>query len=70
MAPEETPLEKARRHVVEGRKIVARQRQLIADLKRKGLPTADAESVLRTFENNLAIFERDERDRRAKRDQT
>lgn len=66
MDRKETTLERAARHVAGARIIVARQQQLIADLRRNGLPTLDAEGVLRTFEGSLLIFERDERERRAK----
>lgn len=63
---EETDLEEAIRHVVETRKIVTQQRQLIAHLKKSGVPTESAEKILHTLENNLAIFERHEKELRAR----
>ena len=45
----------ATRHVEEGRRIVERQRKLIAE-ERGG---ADANDLLRTFERSLEIFEGD-----------
>jgi len=45
----------ARRHVEEGRRIVERQRKLIA-AKRVG---PDAADLLKTFERSLEIFEGD-----------
>jgi len=45
----------ARRHVEEGRRIVERQRKLIAE-KRSGF---DATDLLKTFERSLEIFEGD-----------
>jgi hypothetical protein len=70
MDSEETGLQQAARHVVKGRDIVERQRQLIADLKRTGVPAQLAEETLQTFEENLAIFERHERELRAKAGRT
>jgi hypothetical protein len=47
----------ATRHVVEGRLIVAHQRDRIAQLKAAGASTLDAEQTLQVFERSLAIFE-------------
>lgn len=47
------------RHVKEGKRIVARQRELIAREKRAGRDTADSEILLSQFERTLAIFESD-----------
>lgn len=66
MSREETELEEATRHVVEARKIVERQRRLIEHLKSFHVPTLQAEETLQTFEDNLAISERHERELRAK----
>jgi hypothetical protein len=55
----ETKLEQAARHVKEGKRIVARQRTLIAKLKEGGHDTEASESLLTQFERTLAIFEAD-----------
>jgi hypothetical protein len=54
----ESKLAQATPHVVEGRRIVARQRALIAKERAAGQDTA-AEEVLVQFEKSLAIFEAD-----------
>lgn len=66
MGREESDLEQAIRHVAETRKTVTQQRQLIAHLKKSGVPTESAEKILQTFEDNLAIFKRREKELRAK----
>ena len=38
---------------VRGKPLLERQRQLIFDLRRNGHPTADAEQLLRTFQDSL-----------------
>jgi len=48
----------AARHVAEGKRIVAAQKERIARLKAKGLSTLDAEQTLQVFETSLAIFQR------------
>jgi flagellar biosynthesis/type III secretory pathway chaperone len=45
----------ARRHVVEGRRIVERQQQLVRELMSSGRSVTDAERTLDLFENTLAI---------------
>jgi len=55
----ETKFEQAYRHVMDGRKIVARQREIIARLKAGGADVSDAEDLLDQFERTLAIFESD-----------
>jgi hypothetical protein len=44
-------------HVQGARKIVDRQRRLVADRMAAGRDTAAAEQLLREFERTLAIFE-------------
>ena len=51
MGVAETTLEMVRRHVREGAEHVARQRALLARLKERGLPTAEAERLLEDFED-------------------
>lgn len=51
MSAEETELEMTRRHVREGAAHIAGQHALIARLRDRGLPTAEAEAVLATFED-------------------
>jgi DNA invertase Pin-like site-specific DNA recombinase len=53
----ENELERAVRHVREGRRIVAEQRDRVARLKSLGLDTREAESNLRIFRDTLAIFQ-------------
>jgi hypothetical protein len=45
-------LELARLHVIDGRRIVANQRQIIDRLKRDGRHPADAERTLELFEQS------------------
>jgi len=47
----------ARRHVVEGRRIVERQRQLVRELMSSGRNATGAERTLDLFECILSIFE-------------
>jgi hypothetical protein len=49
----------AQEHVTKGRGIVARQRQLIAELRARGGDSENAEDLLAAFERSLAIFEDD-----------
>lgn len=51
MREAETEPDMVRRHVENGAQHVAKQRALIARLRRKDLPTADAEVLLATFED-------------------
>ena len=51
--------ELAQRHVDTGRRIIARQRQLIAELKAHNHSTKQYESLLSAFETSQAIFESD-----------
>jgi hypothetical protein len=53
----ESAEEFAARHVIDGRRIVAQQRALIARLQAAGLPIQGAEQLLRSFESSLAILE-------------
>jgi len=50
-------LEIARQHVIDGRKIVERQRALVDRLRKGGHNTQDAARTLDMFERSLAIFE-------------
>lgn len=52
-------LDIARRHVVRGREIVAKQRALIASIRDRGRDSASAEDLLQSFERTLGIFEAD-----------
>ncbi len=47
--------------VAEVRKIAEHHRALVDDLRRKGLPTAAAEEILRGFERSLAVLEEREK---------
>ncbi|MBR0800535.1 hypothetical protein JQ615_34745 [Bradyrhizobium jicamae] len=49
----------AERHAAEGRRIVARQEELIDELQAHGHPTADAEKILNTMRDTQAIHEHD-----------
>jgi hypothetical protein len=53
----ESDLAMAARHVAEGRRIVAQQRERIARLKAGGHPTADHEQTLQVLESTLQILE-------------
>ena len=55
MGRAETPIEMASRHVMEGDIRCGRQMDLIARMRRSGLDTTDAESLLRVFEEYLAL---------------
>jgi len=46
-------------HVLRGRRIVARQRSLIAEIRARGGDCTGAEGLLSSFERSLAIFEDD-----------
>lgn len=54
----ETNIEMVRRHVREGRAHVARQREIVADFRKRGLPTSTAEQLLYEFEDTLGEHER------------
>lgn len=62
----ESKLEQAARHVARGCKIVAAQKQLIADLREKGADTRQAEYLLGQFKRSLAIFKADLEEQRRK----
>jgi hypothetical protein len=49
----------AEEHVSGAIRIVARQKELIEKLRRDGHATDRAESLLRTMEHTLTLFERD-----------
>ena len=49
----------AEKHIDYGRRIVARQRQLIEEIRSRGSSTFESESLLAVFEDTLAIFEKD-----------
>ncbi|MCC6780007.1 MAG: hypothetical protein IT537_25805 [Hyphomicrobiales bacterium] len=49
----------ARRHVESGRKIVERQRELIAEIRSRGGDCRTAEDLLARFERTLSVFEDD-----------
>ncbi len=51
-------LRKTINHLAKGREIVQRQRDLLAKLNSKDLPTLDAEQMLRVFQISLTTFER------------
>jgi hypothetical protein len=55
-------LEQAERHVSEGEQHITRQRELIAELERKGRDTTRANELLCRFEEMLALHVHD-RDR-------
>jgi hypothetical protein len=61
MGPEsdddDTPLEQATLNVSHAREQVARQREIIAELKTMGLDTRSAADYLLFLERSLAIFE-------------
>jgi hypothetical protein len=61
----DTELAAAARHVAEGRRIVARQREIIARLAAQGSCTGDYERTLDIFVSSLRIFEEHERELRA-----
>jgi len=49
----------AQDHVNRGRRIVVRQRQLIAKIKARGGDFGMAEDLLASFERSLVVFEND-----------
>jgi hypothetical protein len=49
----------AQDHVTSGRRIVARQRQLIVEIRARGGDCVKAEDLISAFERSLAIFEDD-----------
>jgi hypothetical protein len=51
MSAEESELAMVRRHVREGEMHVARQRAVVDRLRAEGLPVAEAEALLATFED-------------------
>lgn len=51
--PRENVLEMARRHVRDGEGLVARQAEILGDLRRHGHDTQLAEALLQTLENTL-----------------
>jgi hypothetical protein len=51
--------QEAHRHVVSGREVIRRQRDLIAARKADGRNTDESEELLVTFERTQAIFEDD-----------
>jgi hypothetical protein len=59
LAMSEDRLQMARRHVVEGRKIIDAQQAVIARLRAMGEDTSTDERILRRFEQNQAMFEED-----------
>lgn len=56
---DDSRLRMAMRHTEEGRRIVERQRRLIADQQARGENTERSESLLVTFELAQAVFEDD-----------
>jgi hypothetical protein len=59
MTAPETRLQMAKRHVLEGRRIVERQKRLIEFRRGRGLDTSQSEDLLRAFERSMASFEDD-----------
>lgn len=57
----ENHLADAERHVIEGEHHIRKQREIIAGLRERGYVTADAEALLRTFEDTqrLHLTDRD-----------
>jgi len=53
MSAEDNPLNKARRLVDEGRRLVWEQKGLIARRRTAGLDVVEAEQILRVLERNL-----------------
>jgi len=47
------------RHVLQGRRIVAKQERIVRELSPAGKPTADAERLLGNFRQSLRMFEED-----------
>ena len=59
---DENFLAAAIRHAAVGRRIVAQQRERVAQLKATGRPAMDAENTLTLFLGTLEIFEQHERE--------
>jgi|AmaraimetFIIA100_FD_contig_31_58404056_length_942_multi_6_in_0_out_0_2 hypothetical protein len=59
MTDPEPRLDKAKRRVLEARRIVERQKNLIERNKQLGLDSTESQTLLRTFERSLATFEDD-----------
>jgi hypothetical protein len=57
--PTEPRSARAHRRVTQGRRIVARQRELILEIRNRGADSRRAEDLLSAFEGSLAIFEDD-----------
>ena len=58
----ETPEDRhalAKRHVETGRRIIERQRQIVAETKARKVDSTQAEELLAQFERTQAIFEDD-----------
>jgi len=55
----EDRLELARRQVIEGRRVIAAQQELIERLRAAGKDTTIDERLLRRFEQNQVVFEKD-----------
>jgi|KBSSwiStaDraftv2_1062776.scaffolds.fasta_scaffold582991_1 hypothetical protein len=53
----ETPLERARRHVAEGERLIAEQQARIIDLRADGHPTGQAEEFLTALLRTLAAMQ-------------
>ena len=62
----ESLLDVARRHVLDGRQLVADQRLRVKRLRAGGCDTHSAERVLRLFERSQDIFEKHLRELEAK----
>ena len=50
-------LAQADRHIAEVKKHITRQRAIVQSAIEKGLPSLDAETLLKTFEGSLRAFE-------------
>jgi hypothetical protein len=55
----ESKKEMAFRHVIDGRRLVARQRELVEMLARNGRDTTEAKRLLDLFARTLDVFEDD-----------
>jgi len=49
----------AQEHIIKGRRIIARQRRLIEEIRARKGDTISAEELLAQFERSLAVFEED-----------
>lgn len=67
MTYKDSQLAVATQHVAAGKRIVARQLDLIARMKAAGHPTSEHERTLRLFMDTLTIFEDHERELRLPR---